>query len=247
MNLKMLEALENSINAILAIELKSEKVVSQNRQARELLSSKGQPIDLSVLFSSKAKKNTVLNTMYSALQHEDKFRMWDCELMGGDKEIVKSDIEFSFVTSAKTHVFLKVRPIVDNKAFYLEKFIETRKRPAFTLSRFGPLLVGLGNQSFYSSFACNKETIKTKYNSEFVRFLQQEGREETEAEIRSAIEHHSNGILNIPIQTARGESLLFYYDTKKLKQLEKEADSLMFCLLVSKDDTIEDLDDPFDM
>lgn len=247
MNLKMLDALENCLSAILAIELKTERVVGDNKRARELLGINGKPIDLSVLFFNKASKNTILNGMYNALQHEDKYRIWDTKVKGVLKDDVECDIEFSFITDAKTHVFLKIRPIVDNKAFYLEKFIETRRRPAFTMNRTGEFLVGIGNDSFYSSFACNKDTIKTKYNNEFVRFLQQEGRKETEQQIRDSISLHSAAILDIPIQTARGETLFFYYDTKKLRQVEKEAGTLMFCLLLSKDDTIEALDDPFDL
>lgn len=246
MNLKMLEALENSINAIVAIELRSEKIVSENRRARELLSINGKPIDLVELFASTSKKNHIINTAYGVLMREDKYRIWDTEVQAADKQILKCDMEFTFVNDSKSHFFLKIRPVVDNKTFYLERFIETRKRPAFTLSR-KDFLVGLGNDSFYSSFACNRETIKTKYNSEFVRFLQQEGRMETEEEIRAAMAAHTHGILNIPIQTARGETLWFYYDQKKLKQVEVEVDSLMFCLLVDKMDTIEDLDDPFDL
>ncbi len=247
MNLAMLEALENSLSAIVAIELKSEKIVSENKKARELLSIKGKPIDLSELFFSKSKKNHLINAAYSALQREDKYRVWDTEVRGSAKDNVKCDIEFSFVNDAKTHFFLKIRPIVDNKSYYLEKFIETRRRPAFTMNRHGDFIVGLGNDSFYAAFACNKETIKTKYNGEFVRFLQEEGRKQTEAKIRNAIAKNSNGILDIPIQTARGDTLFFYYDTKKLKQVEVEVDNTMFCLLVSKTDTIEALDDPFDL
>ncbi len=246
MNLKMLEALENSLNAIVAIELRSEKVVSENKRARDLLSIKGKPIDLEQLFFSTSKKNHTINAAYAALQREDKYRIWDTEVRGSGKENVKCDIEFSFVNDSKTHFFLKVRPIVDNKTYYLEKFIETRKRPAFTLNR-RDLKVGIGNDSFYRSFACNSESIKTKYNSEFVRFLQEEGRAETEQQIKTTMAEHNRGIIDIPIHTARNETLFFYYDLKKLKQVEIEADSLIFCLLVEKTDTIEDLDDPFDL
>lgn len=247
MNLKILEALENSLSCILAIELKTETVLSQNKRARELLSVNDKPIDLSHLFFSKVQKNNVLNSMYSALQHEDHYRIWETEVQSGDKKKVECDVEFSFVTDAKTHVFLKIRPIVDNKAFYLEHFIETRKRPAFTMCRTGNFIVGIGNDKFYRAFACDKESIKTKYNSEFFNFLNQEGRKATVERLRTAIEQNSHGILDIPIQTARGETLYFYYDTKKLRQVEKEAGTLLFCLLVSKTDTIDDLSDPFDL
>ncbi len=247
MNLKMLEALEKSLSAILAVELKSEKVVSENLRARELLSENGKNIDLSALFFTKVNKNNILNAMYSALQHEDKYRIWETEVQTGDKGKLECDLEFSFITDVRTHIFIKIRPIVDNKSYYLQHFIETRKRPAFTMCRTGNFIVGIGNDKFYKAFACDKDTIKTKYNNEFSHFLNQDGRKETVEKLRTAIEQNSSGILDIPIQTARGETLYFFYDTKKLRQVEKEAGTLMFCLLVAKTDTIEELCDPFDL
>lgn len=247
MNLKMLEALENSLSAILAIELKSEKIISENKRARELLSENQKDIDLSVLFFTKVNKNNVFNSMYSSLQHEDKYRIWETEVQGAGQIKIECDVEFSFVTDAKTHVFLKIRPFVDHKSFYLENFIETRKRPAFTMNRVGEYIIGIGNEKFYRAFACNKESIVTKYNSEFKQFLNQEGRSETLEEIRETMSKNSHGIIDVPIQTARGETLYLFYDTKKLRQVEKEAGTLVFCLLVSKTDTVEELTDPFDL
>lgn len=246
MNLEVLKVLEKSVNAIMALEVSSLNVVSDNRMARELFSIKNDPIRLSTLFFTLDQAENIMSEVLIDLESLDKVRVWDTEVMGADNEKIACDMEFSYVNDSKTHLFLKVRPILDNKTFYLEKFIETRKRPAFTMNRTGEFIVGIGNASFYRSFACNDETLRTRYHGEFVRFLSESSRNEDEAKIRNAISRNPSGILDIPIQTARGETLWFYYDTKKLKQLEKEEDGLMFCLLVDKSDTIEALDDPFD-
>lgn len=247
MNLAVFNILENSFNAILGVEVSTLKVISENRQARELLAIDGAPIRLSTLFFSKDKAETRMKEVMKNLEVYDKVHVWDTEVMSRDSETMACDVEFSYVNSDKTHLFLKLRPILDNKTFYLEKFIETRKRPAFTLSKEGEFHVGLANEAFYKAMACNAVSIETRYKKEFVRFLQEEGREETEQQIREAMKSNSRGILDIPIQTAYGDVLWFYYDTNKLKQLEKESDSLMFCLLVDRSDTIADLTDPFDI
>lgn len=247
MNLTVFNILENSFNAILGVEVPSFKVISENRQARELLAIDGAPIRLSTLFFSNDKANARMKEVLKNLEVDDNVQIWDTEVMSRDREVMACDIEFSYVNSDKTHLFLKVRPILDNKTFYLEKFIETRKRPAFTLSKDGQFHVGLANEAFYKAMACNAVSIETRYKKEFTRFLQEEGRAETQQQILDAMDANSSGILDIPIQTAYGDVLWFYYDTKKLKQLEKETDSLMFCLLVDRSDTIADLTDPFDI
>lgn len=247
MNLEVLKVLEKSVSAILAIESDTLKTISENHRATELLSINAAPIRLSTLFFSKSKAEKIMAEVTAQLETQDKYRIWDTEVMSATREPLPCDMEFSYVNDSKTHFFLKIRPILDNKTYYLEKFIETRKRPAFTMNKHGEFIVGLGNDSFYKSFACNQETIRTRYKGEFIRFLQEEGRKEDEAKIRNAISEKSSGILDIPIQTAYGDTLWFYYDTQKLKQLEKEENTLMFCLLVNKTDTIEDLADPFDL
>lgn len=246
MNLEVLKVLEKSVNAIMAVEVANLKVVSDNRMAREMFTEKDVPIRLSTLFMSSGKAEEVMSEVLVDLESLDKVRVWDTEVMGGDGEKIACDMEFSYVNDSKTHLFLKVRPILDNKTFYLEKFIETRKRPAFTMSRTGDFIIGMGNASFYRAFACNEESLRIRYHGEFALFLQEAGREDDLAKMRNAISRNPSGILDIPIQTAYGDTLWFYYDTKKLRQLEKEDHSLMFCLLVSKTDTIENLDDPFD-
>lgn len=247
MNLEVLKVLEKSVNAIMAIEVATLQVISDNRVARELFSVKGNAINLSSLFFSKENASEIMEGVCEKLKEKPKHRIWDTEVMGSEREKIPCDVEFSYVNDDKTHMFLKVRPVLDNKTYYLEKFIETRKRPAFTMSPTGEFIVKLGNESFYKSFACNKETIRTRYQGQFVRFLNEDDRKVDEQKIRDAIAKKPNGILDIPIQTAYGDTMWLYYDTQKLKQLEKEIDSLMFCLLVKKTDTVEDLIDPFDL
>lgn len=247
MNLEVLNVLEKSVNAIMAVELPSMKVISDNRVARELFSINKTQIRLSTLFFSLEKAMGIMSQAQEELKTKQKFRIWDTEVMGSDREKIPCDVEFSYVNDSKQHMFLKVRPVLDNKTYYLEKFIETRKRPAFTLSKTGPFIVNLGNEAFYKSFACNKETIHTRYKGEFVRFLHEEGRDDDEKKIRDAMAKSPNGIVDIPIQTAYGDTLWLYYDLQKLKQLEKEIDTLIFCLLVKKTDRVEDLTDPFDL
>lgn len=248
MNLEVLKIMEKSVSAIVAFETSTLKPVSENDRATELLSINGATLRLSTLFFSKEKAEALLLDVKKNLETQDKYRIWDTEVMGNQRKAIPADLEFSYVTPDKTHMFLKVRPILDNKTYYLEKFIETRKRPAFTMNKNGDFIVGIGNDIFYKSFACNKETISTRYKNEFVRFLREDARKDDEEKIRQAIAQQPSGILDIPIQTAYGDTLWFYYDTKKLRQLEKDdTGNLMFCLLVSKEDTIEQLDDPFDL
>ncbi len=242
--LTMLTALEHSTSAFLAIELKTLKIVSQNSVATNLFSSPSSPINLGRLLGGRTSPGKFIAELKENLATTDKFHIDDTTAVNYKGEEFECDIEYGYITYCNQYVYLKVRPVTDTKQYYLEKFIETRTRPAFTLDMKNNMKVTYGNDAFFRCFACDKVSIQLKYESLFERLLAEDGREDYVRDIKTAVAEKSVASLNVPVKTARGDTLYVYFNKEKLKQVDPEGKHL-FCFLATDGDTLEDLDDPF--
>lgn len=245
-NLDSLQKTYNAINAIIVVDIETRRAVMANDLALQYFSEKDDIISMQTVLGRDINIEAMFADIVTDLEtnlHSVRENTTTVGAMGDDLEC---DLVFTYATPDKKQLFMKVHPIIDNKPYYLEKFIETRSRPAFTLNVHENLTVNFGNEKFYKSFACNKTSMKLRYKNYFGNLLAEELRQDYEATIHSAIKDQECARLDIPVQTAMGEVLWFYFDKKRLRQVESDPNNNLFCLLVSKDDTTEDLNNPFD-
>lgn len=249
MNWTVLDALNtkhNAINAIMVVELSTRRVVMSNALADEYFFSHNDVISLQKLFGRDTDLEDLFQSVAEAVDAENIAIVDDVTAEGKTGDDLDCRITFTYATPSKKFLFMKVHPVINNRPYYLEKFIETRKRPCFTLSLEENLTVNHGNPAFYKAFACNKTSMKLRYKNYFGNLLAEEFRQEYEALIFQAVDRSPQGRLEIPVQTAQGEALWFYYDTLRLRQVEEDFHKNLFCLLVRKEETHETLTNPFD-
>lgn len=250
MNWSNIDAFEtahaNGINAIMVVDIDSKRVVMSNGLALQYFSKQDDVISLQSILGRDTNMQDFFSSIVEDLSENLHAVKEETTVFDRDDEDKLVDLVFTYATPAKQHLFMKVHPILDNKPYYLEKFIETRSRPAFTLNLNKKLTVNYGNPKFYQCFACNKTSMKLRYKNLFGNLLADEFRTDYEALIFEAVKEKPSGRLDIPVQTALGEVLWFYYDTTRLKQVEPDPLNNVFCLLVSKDESTEELNNPFD-
>lgn len=249
MDWKVLDALDitaNAINALMVVDIESRRVLMSNALGMEYFSRKDNLISLQSTLGIDTDVGELFQSVTEALEDNLQTSLDGTSVVLKDGEELDCNIVFTFATPEKKHLFMKVHPLVDNKPYYLEKFVESRRRPAFTLNVSENLTVNHGNPGFYKCFACNKTSMKLRYKNYFGNLLAEDMRQDYEAKIYEAIKEQPSGILDIPVQTALGEVLYFYFDTERLKQVESDSNRNLFCLLVSKDDTEADLCNPFE-
>lgn len=248
MNWSVLDALEtkhSAINAILVVELDSLRVVMANTLALEYFARRDNNISLQRTLGADTNLKDLFQSVQDDLGEKLETVMEDATLERNIGDELECDLTFTYASPEKKHVFLKIHPNFDNRPYYLEKFIESRPRPAFTLNLNANLSINHGNAKFFQAFACNKTSMKLRYKNYFGNLLAEEFRSEYEALIFGGVNRAPYGRLEIPVQTAQGESLWFYYDTLRLRKLEEDFHNNLFCLLVNKEDTHEDLNNPF--
>ncbi|MFI3254203.1 MAG: hypothetical protein R3Y63_07660 [Eubacteriales bacterium] len=249
MNWKVLDALDtkhSAINALLIVELESRRVVMANTLALKYFAGQDDQISLQKTLGRDINLQDLFLSVQEDLSHNVVTLMEDSVVEGKTGDDLECDISFTYATPEKKHIFMKIHPIINNKPYYLENFIATRKRPAFALNIHENLTVTHGNPLFYKAFACNKTSMKLRYKNYFGNLLSEENRQDYEAQIFAALDQAPMGKLDIPVQTAFGETLYFYYDTLRLRQVEDDFRNNLFCLLVGKDDNNETLTTPFD-
>ncbi len=249
MNLAMLDLLDgsatNAVNTILAVDVAGKKVVRQTPLATEFFHQQDGHTSLKRLLGKERSLDDFLGEATSLLDTTPKYVISDTTVVGKTGEELDCHITCSYITDEKKHLFLKIRPIIDNRPYYLQRFIHTRSRPAFTLDVKDNLSITVANDVFYKSFACNEESLKIIYRNLFVNLLAQDSRKDYEKQILEAVEEHEAFIVEIPIKTARGETKWLYFNKTKLKQVSEEGNPCLFCLLVDPEETIEELDRPF--
>lgn len=249
MDWKVLDALEtqhNAVNAILVVEIALRRVVMANALAIQYFAVRGDEISLQKTLGRERDLSDLFSSVEEDLQVNVVSLLENTEVESTEGESLDCHITFTYATPEKKHVFIKIHPIIDNRPYYLEKFIESRKRPAFSLNINENLTVNHGNHLFYQAFACNKTSMKLRYKSYFGNLLSEERRHDYEGMIYAAIKENPVGKLDIPVQTANGETLFFYYDSLRLRQVEDDFNNNLFCLLVHDSDSLEDLTNPFD-
>lgn len=248
MNWNELDAIESkpaSINGIMVVEVQSRRVIMSNAQALAYFGRNDDVISLQRTLGLETDLTDLFQSVVEDLEDNEFTVLEDTSVVLNDEEEMDCNIVFTFATPEKKHLFMKVHPIIDNRPYYMEKFIESRKRPAFVLNVSENLTVNFGNDNFYKCFACNKTSMKLRYKNYFGNLLAEEMRRDYEEVIHAAVKNQVSGVLDVPVQTAMGDVLYFYFDATRLRQVTDDPSVNLFCLLVPKDISEADLNDPF--
>lgn len=249
MDWKVLDAIEtkySAINALLVVEIEQRRVILANSVALQYFSIRENEISLQKLLGRDMNLEELFQSVAEGLEETLEMVMENIEVENRDGEIYSSHISFTYATPMKNYLFVKIHPNFDNRPYYLEKFIETRSRPAFSLNTNENLTINHGNHKFFQAFACNKASMKLRYKNYFGNLLAEELRQEYEGMIFESLKTNPVAKLDIPVKTAQGETLFFYYDSLRLRQVEEDYKNNLFCLLVAENETQEDLSNPFD-
>ncbi len=249
MNWQALDALEtkySAINGIMVVDLSAHRVVMANTLALDYFARRDDVISLQSLLGRNTKVKDLFESVKEDLANNPVTVMEEAVVQSKDGDELECDISFTYAQPDKKHVFMTIHPIVDNRPYYLEKFVDTRSRPAFVLNLDENLTVNHGNELFYKSFACNKTSMKLRYKNYFGNLLAEEMRQDYEGIIYDNVGKTPFGILDIPVQTAMGETLYFYFDTLRLRQVEENYRKNLFCMLVKQGEDQETLMNPFD-
>lgn len=244
MNWKVLDALEtkhSAVNGIMVVEIANHSVVMANSLALQYFAGRNDVISLQKTLGRETNLDELFQSVEDDLGENLVTVMEDAVLEGKTGEELDCNISFTYANPDKKHFFVKVRPNIDNRPYFLGKFIESRKHPAFSLNLNANLTINHGNELFYRAFACNKTSMKLRYKNYFGNLLAEDLRQDYEGKIHAAVEESPMGKLEIPVQTAQGETLYFYYDSRRLRQVESDYRNNLFCLLVGKDAKHADL------
>lgn len=241
MNFDLLHELKDSTNAIVAIEMASGTIVAGNKLARQFFCQEDGSFQMEKLMGDAESKAAFIGMIQEELKRKEDAKLEDAVVYGPSGEKISCDLTFGYLTRDQNHLYMRVRPTVDNRGIILENFIKTRKHPTFTLNLYDNLRVNLANEAFYKCFACTKESFLEKYDNQFLDLLSDAGRSEYEVLIFKSLIEEPTAILNVPVQTAMSRTLYLYYDMNRLSLVESDWNSNLFCMLVRKGETLDEL------
>lgn len=241
-NYDFISEMNRGNNAIVTIDMQENKVLAGNLLAHKMFGRPDKTFDFSKILGEYPDSTGFIQNVRMLLTGTDTAEVQDSFVLGENREKIPCDLTFDVPTADRSVIVLRACPIVDQNRFILETFIQSRKHPAFTLNVYENLKIVHGNDEFYRTFACTVESMAEKYDNQFISMLSEDSMEDDESQIFTALKEKPCGILDVKVQTARGESLYFYYDTEKLKLVEPDWNSNLFCMLVEKDTPLEQLE-----
>ncbi len=229
-------------NAIVTIDMTECKVVAGNILAHKMFGRPDKTFDSAKILGEFSNISDFIQNLRMLLTGTDTAEVKDSFVLGENREQISCDLMYDILTADRNIVVMRASPVVDQRRYILQTFIQSRKHPAFTLNVYENLKIVHGNDEFYRTFACTVQSMAEKYDNQFISMLSEDRMEDDESQIFNALKEKPCGILDVKIQTARGESLYFYYDTEKLKLIEPDWNSNLFCMLVEKDTPLEQLE-----
>ncbi|MFI3255064.1 MAG: hypothetical protein R3Y63_12140 [Eubacteriales bacterium] len=248
--LKILEILDReapSGNAIFLFEVDTGKVLGGNLEANDLFSTKHNVFDLKKIFGDSLPMESLMQRITIKLDEQKITSIDDVEVVCKKNEVHRCSLDFTYLTDERKGIIMIVKIKEDFRGIFLEMLLSNSKRPAFLLEyATDDLVIRNGNDTFYQAFVCTRDNIEEKYESRLENLLSEEDRERYMSDILTGIQGGSSGILQVPLRTARGETLLFYYSKKLIKPLIDEEDKCLFCLLVGTGETQEEVECPYD-
>lgn len=244
--LTILRVLDHSKNAIFLVSTETVSANGGNEKAKILFGLGPEQVNLETILGADFSPDKFMDTVIPALMEKDRCLIKNTDVTSSEGEPIPCDLEFVLATDDMEYVFLIVRIKEDRRPVYLDMLLQKSKDPTFILDYSEHLIVKDGNELFYNSFACTKENIDEKYQSLFDNFLAEETKTEYIEKITAAIPENPSGILDIPVKTSHGDTLYFYYNTKKIKPLIEPHEKCVFCKLINPADSLTKVEFPFD-
>lgn len=174
----------------------------------------------------------------------------DCVLTTQRRDVLHCSLEFTYAKHTKEAILLLVKIKEDHRPHYLNVLLNHMKRPAFLLEcvtkEETELVIHQANQLFYHAFACSEETIGEKYDNLFQKMISSEGRDQYIREILESIRGSGSGIIKVPIQTVDNQKLALYFSHSLIRPLLEKEDRRFICQLVQLNETVEEIECPFD-
>lgn len=245
--LELLDAEVNSGNAIFLVKKESGTVVGGNQQANAMFSKVTDVFDFSQILGEENTLENLLETAKKELETQETFTVSDIFIATHEGEKLPCNLDFTYITQDQTSLLLIVKLVEDLRPKYLEMLLKKSKRPTFLLDFEEHMVIRAANDAFYSAFACTRENIDEKYENYFDNLLNSENREEYISDIYQGLNRNSSAILDVQVQIATGEDLLFYFSKEKAKDFLEEGDVCLFCQLVGANETFESVDSPYDV
>lgn len=242
--LELLDTEAPSGNAIFLIETESASVLGGNRQANDMFAQRPNDFNLKKILKNAYSVHYLIELAEELLAEQDIATLKNIEIITLKDEIFSCNLDLLYATENQEGLLIIVKIQEDRRPHYLKLLLDKNNRPAFLLHCGDDLIVRGGNDLFYKSFACTRENIQEKYQNRFELFLSEEERLNYVAHIYNTLQQESHGILNVPLRTARGEVLYFYFSKKAIKHLVE--DTSVFCLLVGQNETLEQVECPYD-
>lgn len=244
--LTILRVLDHSKNGIFLIHTEAGTVSGGNATAKKLFPASKGKSSLSEILGGAFTDEFLMERVVPDLMETGKCFVDNTQVTTTTGETLQTELDFVLATDDMEYIFMIIRLKEDRRPFYLQTLLRKSKHPAFLLDYGERFTVREGNTEFYNAFACTKDNIEEKYQSLFDNFLPEETREEDVLRIFSALAEKESDILDIHVQTSHGETLFFYYNVKKLRPLIDSDERCMFCLLVGKEETLENVEYPYD-
>lgn len=244
--LTILRVLDHSKNAIFLIHTEAGTVSGGNAQAKKLFTTGSGTSTLGAILGGSFTDDFLMDQVVPDLMETGKCFVEDVPVETVTGETIDSALDFVLASDDMEYIFMIIRLKEDRRPFYMQTLLRKSKRPAFILDYGEQLIVKDGNDAFYQSFACSKDDIEEKYESLFDHFLAEETKTEDVDRIFDGISGKESDILDIHVKTSHGDTLFFYYNTKKLLPLLDPHEKCMFCQLVAQDDTLEHVEYPYD-
>lgn len=243
--LEILDTEAPSGNSIFLIETATSTILGGNRQANDLFAWRENVFDLPAIVKNVFTVSYIVEQAQLLLAQQDIASLDDIEVVTLKGEILKCSVDLIYATEQGEGLLLILKIKEDRRPHYLKMILDKNKRPAFLLRYGDDLLVRDGNDLFFKSFACTRDNIQEKYQNNFELFLSEEERIHYVADIYQHIQQENKGILEVPLRTARGDTLFFYFSKDAIKHLVDD-EHCAFCLLVDQEETLEEIECPYD-
>ncbi|MFI3250666.1 MAG: hypothetical protein R3Y07_06860 [Eubacteriales bacterium] len=236
---------KTATKSIMVFNIRSSQIEASNSIAKDYFKRSGDEVVFSDLFEFKEEGRNALRLAMNSLTSRDEVILTNRMVVTKEGMQLKSDIKFMYLTPERDQLLITIKPEIDNRRYYLERFIDSRRRPALTYD-INNLKVDYANILFYRAFACDKVRIVTMYDSRLTNFMREDYRADFENTIKDSVHSIDSMLLDIPFSTSNGKTLNLYYNTKTLKDVTERDSGLIYFCLAEKHESVKALCDPFE-
>lgn len=236
---------KTATKSILVLNVRSGLVEGSNSIAKEYFLKRGDEVVYEDLFEYIDEGRNIMRLAMGSLESREEITMTNREIITKDKVRVKADLKFMYITPEKNYLLIVIKPEIDNKRYYLERFVDTRRRPAFTYN-INDLTIDYANNLFHRAFATDKVRLVKVHNSKLTNFMSEDYRADFNNTIRDSVNSISSMIIDIPFSTATGKHLSLFYNTETLKGVSERNSGIVYFCMVERGENLKDVSDPFE-